>query len=159
MHPVTIGHDVSPRRFAMPSTPFLRLSSALTGERRLDEGLSHQFEARITVQYGPHLTELLKAFEGRLKSGEPEGAIKDVLEDSKADSTTLDHRHRVARAIVWAWYTGQFHTPFELPDAPQTPEQYSKGLLWLVIRAHAPAFTDAEYGAWAKEPPSAKDRD
>ena len=143
----------------MASTLFQKLSSALTGERRLDEGLSHHFEERIAIQSGPHLTELLKAFEGRLKSGEPERAIKDVLEDSKVDLTTLDHRHRVARAIVWAWYTGQFQTPFELPDAPQTPEQYSKGLLWHVIRAHAPAFTDAEYGAWAKEPPAAKHRD
>ena len=77
----------------MPSTPFQKLSSALTGERRLDEGLSHQFEARITVQYGPLLTELLKAFEGRLKSGEPERAIKDVLEDSKADSTGQSNHH------------------------------------------------------------------
>jgi Membrane bound FAD containing D-sorbitol dehydrogenase len=144
----------------MPSTPFLKLSSALTGERRLDEELSQQFETRITVQYGPHLAELLTAFEKRLKSGvEPERAIKDVLEDAKVDSTILDQRHRVARAIVWAWYTGQFNTPFELPDAPQTPEQYSKGLLWHVIRAHAPAFTDAQYGAWAKQPPPAKDRD
>src|SRR5712671_3001253 len=83
-------------------------------------------------------------------------ALTEILEDSKSESTILDHRHRVARAIVWAWYTGQFHTPFELPDAPQTPEQYSKALLWHVIRAHAPAFTNAAFGAWAKEPPSAK---
>src|SRR2546426_10680799 len=99
----------------MPPTTFLALSRALTAERLLDENLASEFHERIAAHYGNHLTELLNAFEARASSRDAEAVLKDILEGPKVEPTIMDHRHRVARAIVWVWYTGQFHTPFEVP--------------------------------------------
>ena len=139
----------------MNDDAFFRLSKVLTGEKHLDASLGAEFLRRLQVHYGAEITELLSAFQSQPETMPPEQALQSILKEDPNNTKVVEQRHRLARAIIWIWYTGQFSTLFEMPDGPQTPDQYSKGLLWAVIRAHAPGYTNAKFGAWAKLPPAA----
>jgi hypothetical protein len=136
----------------MKSDTFLSLSSVLTGKNDLAAGRAAAFRLRLDAHFATDLSELLAAFEAHLKTRTPEDSLKDALSEAGTADKVLLQRHAVCRAIVWIWYTGQFVTPYELPDGPQTPEEYADGLLWEVIRAHAPGFHPGGYGAWARLP-------
>jgi hypothetical protein len=127
------------------STPFVELSAALTGEARLDTKIAAELESRIGKHYKPELDELLASFLAIPSSVPPEERARQALADSEL-------RHKLAREIIRVWYTGQFQTPANTQDPPGQPEHYSHGLLWKVIRAHAPGFPNAGYGSWAQPP-------
>lgn len=131
------------------SEPFIELSRALTGEANLDPRLADHYEYRLREYFGKTFDLLLEEFKKRCGSGDAEQAAKKTLADEAAF-------HKVAREIIRAWYTGQFQTPYEDTEPPREVAHYEQGLLWRVIRTHAPGFTNAGYGAWAKPP--AKER-
>lgn len=127
------------------------LSRALTGESVLDKERLVQYEARIRYYYGAELDDLLVEFSSQLISTpDPEAALKAAL--SNATNLKIADLNLVARELTKLWYTGQFDTRFDGPDVPHEVDQFSNGLLWKVIGAHAPGFTNAGYGAWAKLP-------
>ncbi len=124
---------------------FLKLSQVLTGEKSLDGSLATSFFDRLKTQFGESLDTLIREFETVEKSTNPVVALQSVLD---ADQSLA----RIARATLWIWYTGEFKPLNEVTDGPQTPDEYSQGLLWKVIRAHAPGYTNAGFEAWAKLP-------
>jgi hypothetical protein len=124
---------------------FYRLSCALTGEDRLDEQLSEEFEARLRAHYPGSLKTLLEAFDKQEPETPPDKAVVAAL---GADASL----HLIAREILRIWYTGQFETPFEGIDAPRTSRQWESGLMWKVIHAPAPGFSKNQYGVWATKP-------
>ncbi len=127
------------------SEPFIALSRALTGEANLDPHLAEDYEARLRYYFDGDFDDLLKAFTQHYGSGDAEQAAQTALAD-------VAEFHSVAREILRVWYTGQFQTPFEDVEPPREVEHYAQGLLWRVIGAHAPGFTNAGYGAWEKPP-------
>lgn len=129
----------------MKPDTFTCISRVLTGEDSLDAGMAERLRDRLEAHFTIELSALIKDFE---KLGGPavtEAQLRTLLD-------TEPKHNLVARAIVWVWYTGQFATPYEVPDAPQTQEEYADGLLWKVIRAHAPAFGGQGYAAWSTLP-------
>lgn len=129
------------------STPFAELSCALTGEAMLNSQLAAEFEQRLRYHFDKELTDLLATFKAQPSGGTPDDRARAALgQDGKL--------HKLAREILRLWYTGQFQTPFDVTDPPLRPEHYSEGLLWKVIKTHAPGFSppDAKYGVWAKPP-------
>lgn len=129
----------------MASNTFIALSRALTGETNLDQAIASHYEVRLHAHFGGDFVRLLEAF------GKDSGEKGE--EEAVRNSLALEPGfHRVAREIIRAWYTGQFQTPNEVTEPPLEVAQYSNGLLWRVIGAHAPGFTNTGYGEWEKAP-------
>lgn len=131
------------------SEPFIDLSRGLTGEEDLDLELAEEYEHRIRDHFG----DLLDRFDDEYRKFQPPGSA----DREPAVQAALDQDpkfHSLAREIIRLWYTGQFSAPhpFNDPDLPREVEHYRKGLLWRVIKAHPPGFTNSGYGAWAKLP-------
>ncbi len=124
---------------------FLALSLVLTGEDSLDATLSAEYFERLQQVYTDGLNTLITAFNSL---------------DSCADVTTeldslLDREQNLAntaRQVIRIWYSGQFNEPDGTINGPKTPEQYRSGLLWQIIHAHAPGYTNGTYGYWATAP-------
>ena len=126
---------------------FRSLSSILTGEEVLDATLSEEYRARLNRVYTSDLDALIATFVS-LNSCPDIVAELDRLLDQ---NPTLAN---VARQVIKVWYTGQFNEPDGTIDGPKTPDQYRSGLLWKVIQAHAPGYTNGTYGYWANAPQS-----
>ncbi len=126
---------------------FRSLSIVLTGEDFLNETLSEEYRTRLQRVYASDLDTLMTTF-SNLDSCSDVVAELDRLLDQ---NPTLAN---VARQVIKVWYTGQFNEPDGTIDGPKTPEQYRSGLLWKVIQAHAPGYTNGTYGYWANAPQS-----
>jgi glucose dehydrogenase len=124
---------------------FARFSQLLTGEDTVDDVRSRSFFHRLHTHFGPDLGKLLDEFERIEGEPHPSVGLREILDENRGLA-------RVARATLHAWYTGEFKPQRETPDAPQTPGEYANGLLWKVIKAHAPGFPNAGFGAWAIDP-------
>jgi hypothetical protein len=124
---------------------FRSLSSVLTGEDLLDATLSEEYLARLQRVYASDLQALISTF-ANIHSCSGVVAELDRLLDQ---NPTLAN---VARQVIKVWYTGQFNEPDGTIDGPKTPAQYRSGLLWKVIQAHAPGYTNGTYGYWATAP-------
>ena len=124
---------------------FVRLSQFLVGEGTIDPSLADNLFHRLSTHFGESLPTLVEAYEKAAKAKDPVAAFNAALKADKSQA-------RAARATLTAWYTGEFKPGTEIPDAPMTADEYSHGFLWQVIKAHAPAFTNAGFGAWAKKP-------
>jgi Membrane bound FAD containing D-sorbitol dehydrogenase len=124
---------------------FRSLSSILTGEDVLDATLGEEYRARLQRVYASDLDTLMTTF-SNLNSCSDIVAELDRLLDQ---NPTLAN---VARQVIKVWYTGQFNEPDGTIDGPKTPDQYRSGLLWKVIQAHAPGYTNGTYGYWANSP-------
>lgn len=130
------------------SADFTEMSRVLTGESVLDSRLAQNYEVRLRSYFGDVVDQLVGEFAKQLQSqpGDKEQALRAALGE-------VADFHALAREIIRLWYTGQFQTPFEDIEPPREVEDYSAGLLWRVIKAHAPGFTNAGYGAWETLPP------
>ncbi|MEO7340577.1 MAG: sugar dehydrogenase complex small subunit [Luteolibacter sp.] len=132
--------------FQIMKTEFFDLSIALTGEDSLDERMAEELRLRIVNHYKTELADLLGAF-GAIPTGSMSPDERATLSLGQVDS-----RHKVAREVIRVWYTGQFLTPANEADPPSHPDHYSKGVLWKVIKTHAPGYTNSGYGVWAHPP-------
>lgn len=124
---------------------FRSLSSILTGEEVLDATLSEEYHVRLQRVYASDLDTLMTTFSNLSSSSDIVAELDQLLDQSP----TLAN---VARQIIKVWYTGQFSEPDGTINGPKTPEQYRSGLLWKVIQAHAPGYTNSTYGYWATAP-------
>ncbi len=131
---------------------FVRLSQFLLGEGRLERSLAPHLFRRLTAHFGESLPKLIETFEEAAKAKDPIPTFNTVVRADKSLS-------RAAWATLMAWYTGEFKPGTEVPDAPLTANEYSNGFLWHVLKAHAPAFTNAGFGAWAAEPKEGAPKD
>lgn len=129
---------------------FFSLSKILTGQDRLDEDISEQYYHQLQQKMGIYLDELVGIYR---KVDHHQQALDLLLERIK-DNKQLLH---VAQQIVRIWYISQFK---ELPDVDPTkspkPEVYAgywkKGILWDIIKAHPPAYSDQPHGYWVEKP-------
>ncbi|NJM75646.1 MAG: hypothetical protein HC852_07520 [Acaryochloridaceae cyanobacterium RU_4_10] len=128
---------------------FRSLSSVLTGEDVLDATLSEEYRARLQRVYASDLDILMSTFSNL----DPCSDVVAELDRLLDQNPTLAN---IARQVIKVWYTGQFNEPDDTINGPKTPEQYRSGLLWKVIQAHAPGYTNGTYGYWATAPDESK---
>lgn len=147
---------------------FIALSSVLVSERNLDRSLAQNYFDRLLKApvggepMASRMEALLNTFrEIRAGGGDlEEGVRKRIIND--------DTLSPVARQIIFLWYTSAFLIRSQKPDAATnletgrpdssttlefgSPEQYFRGMMWTVIRAHPPALSGGYFGYW-KYPP------
>jgi Membrane bound FAD containing D-sorbitol dehydrogenase len=125
---------------------FLALSLVLTGEDSLDKTLSEEYFARLQRVYADGLSALITAFNSLNPCLDVTTELDRLLDQDK-------NLANVARQVIKVWYSGQFNEPDGTTiDGPKTPEQYRSGLLWKIIQAHAPGYTNGTYGYWETAP-------
>ena len=132
---------------------FLALSEALTGVKDLELDLSRAYLARLDAAFGTkQIDALLNRFDTKVaKADMPEQAVEQhIMKDAKLGQ--LGHE------LIILWYLAGFRapgidsgaSPMEL--GPETPEQYFRGLLWPVIRAHPLGLSGGYFGYWRYPP-------
>jgi hypothetical protein len=159
-----VGYDLD----AAYLNTFLAASELLTGVAPLDQHLANQFMERYATnrQLTRNLDLLTQMF--RSLPGNPRPSEADVHDHILQSQ---DARVRAAaQQVIYVWYIGAFYIPDPttlpagLPPPLQdddtrkkvwvygTPGQYARGLLWSVIRAHAPMTSGGLPGHWANPP-------
>lgn len=147
---------------------FIALSSILIGTRNPDRELAQEYLDRllaVPVGGDPMLKRveaLLNIFrEIRDGGGDLEEGVRQRIINNDAVSP-------IARQIIYLWYTSAFLVRSVKPDTAVnldtgrpdtsttlqfgTPEQYFRGLMWSVIRAHPPALSGGYFGYWRYPP-------
>jgi hypothetical protein len=127
------------------SDDFLTLSLILTGEDSLDPTLSTAYLDRLNQVYSDDLSALITAFNNLNSAADLTTELDSLLDREQNLANT-------ARQIIKIWYSGQFNEPDGTINGPKTPEQYRSGLLWKIIKAHAPGYTNGTYGYWETAP-------
>jgi Membrane bound FAD containing D-sorbitol dehydrogenase len=147
----SLGHHFEPPKITLKPMEipelFRSLSNVLTGEDILDATLSEEYRVRLQRVYTSDLDALMTTFSNLDSCLDVVAELDRLLDQNQ----TLAN---VARQVIKVWYTGQFNEPDGTIDGPKTPEQYRSGLLWKVIQAHAPGYTNGTYGYWANAPQS-----
>jgi hypothetical protein len=150
---------------------FVQVSESLTGVAPLDRHLANQYMERYATnrQLSTNLDLLVQAY--RKLSSTPRPSEADVKQQILLSQ---DPKVRAAaQQLIYLWYVSAFYIPKPdanvgapppppLEDDPSdtrkriwmygTPEQYGRGLLWSVIRAHAPMTSGGAPGHWASVP-------
>jgi len=161
------GYDLDQRYL----DSFVGVSEALTGVAPLDRHLANQYMERYAInrQLTSNLDLMIQAY--RQIPGTPRPSEQDVKQQILLAS---DSKIRAAaQQLIYIWYVSAFYIPIPnantgaplpppLEDNPSdtrkriwmygTPEQYGRGLLWSVIRAHAPMTSGGTPGSWALIP-------
>jgi hypothetical protein len=134
---------------------FIRLSERLTGVAGLDRALAAHYQSRYLEHptLGAVLPELLGTFQGIADHEDVEAQIERQI---------MSHPELgpAARQLIYLWYVAAF---FEIdPGDPKQlrgtwlygtdPDPYGRGLMWAVIRAHAPMTPGGAVGYWSVPP-------
>lgn len=140
---------------------FIGLSESLTGVAPLDRNLAGEYLQRFALQ--PKLSATLKKMLDTYQSIAPgdarpdEAAIKQHFWPDPPMSDEAKLLNAGAKQVIYLWYVSAFFLPRD--DDPTkkvwlygSPEHYKKGLLWSVIRAHAPMTSGGRPGHWANAP-------
>ena len=126
---------------------FLQLSKVLTGAADLDNDLAAAYLKRLRDEYPSQVADTLTAFAAIAQDENLVFEVKRRIVEDKALGP-------LAHEIIAIWYTSEFVGADGKPKTGKQSEFYS-GLLWQVIRAHAPTNSTLEYGDW-KNPPKAR---
>jgi hypothetical protein len=127
---------------------FIALSEKLTGVSPLDRDLAYQYQQRFTEHpvYGALLPELLATFRN-IADGDVAALESRIVND--------DRLGPAAQQLILLWYVGGFYSRTK-PDRDAwqygAPEHYFRGLVWDVIRAHAPMSPGGPHGYWSFPP-------
>jgi hypothetical protein len=133
---------------------FLQLSQLLTGVDKLDRNIAREYYHEYLQQkFGIYLDELIgiyqRAVAAQQKPLNQKKVIDEVVARIKNDQQVL----HVAKQVVRVWYISQFK---ESSDPSINTEIYAghwrEGILWDVIKAHPPAYSDKPHGYWAHPP-------
>jgi hypothetical protein len=125
---------------------FRKLSVALTGVNDLDPNITREYEARILEAFPREGKEFMDAFDPVAGSADLNAAVLKLLNEHPGPVVTM------VRQIVQLWYTSQFTRADGSIDGPQSEAQYKASLLWRVIGAVTPGYSDREYGYWKDKP-------
>jgi hypothetical protein len=128
---------------------FLALSIVLTGTANLDPTLAEAYLGRLRAEYPVPVTDVLTAFAAIEKDEHLVFEVKRRIVEDKTPNSAL---HALAQKIIFIWYTSEFVGADGKPKTG-TQEQFYSGLLWNVIRAHAPTNSKLKYGDWINPPP------
>ena len=124
---------------------FLKLSVTLTGVDQLEPTIAREYEARISEAFPVEHRELMDAFGKIVRSADLNAAVLKLLSDHPKVVPMV-------RQLVQLWYTAQFTRLDGSIDGPQTEEQYKSSLLWKVIGAVVPGYSDRQHGYWKDQP-------
>jgi hypothetical protein len=133
---------------------FLQLSQLLTGVDKLDHNIAKEYYHEYLQQkFGIYLDELIGIYQrvvaDQQKPLDQKKVLDEVLARIKNDPQVL----HVVKQVVRIWYISQFR---ESSDPSINTEVYAghwkEGMLWDVIKAHAPAYSDKPHGYWADPP-------
>jgi len=154
---------------------FISASETLTGagKRRsqpplvLQPRLAAQFLERFAQMpdYFPKLLRLFEVHEAYAAAAgappDPDKIAERIMNNQEADA---DDIRAAAEQVIYLWYVSAFFLP-QLKDDPLHPgqsirtgppiwiygstEQYEQGLLWKVVKAHAPMMPGGKYKYWA----------
>jgi hypothetical protein len=133
---------------------FFQLSQLLTGLDKLDSKIAKEYYHEYLQQkFGIYLDELMGIYQrvmaAQQKPLDQKKVLDEVLARIKNDPQVL----HVAKQVVRIWYISQFK---ESSDPSINTEVYAghwkEGMLWEVIKAHAPAYSDKPHGYWANPP-------
>jgi len=122
---------------------FIALSECLTGVAGLDPDLALQYLGRFRDHpiFGRALPGLCRELGRIVEEATGEAALEETVGARIMDEPELGP---AAQQLIYLWYVGAF---FELdPADPRRgawsygtdPDHYGRGLMWAVIRAHAP---------------------
>ena len=126
---------------------FLQLSKVLTGAADLDNDLAAAYLKRLRDEYPSQVADTLTAFAAIAQDENLVFEVKRRIVEDKALGP-------LAHEIIAIWYTSEFVGADGKPKTGKQSEFYS-GLLWQVIRAHAPTNSTLGTGRW-KNPPKAR---
>ena len=126
---------------------FLKLSKLLTGVEELDQGLAKEYYHQYLQQkFGVDLDELMGIYREIAAISKPLGELIERIKDN----SQLLH---VAKQIVRIWYISQFKESSDpAVDTQIYAGHWKDGILWDIIKAHAPAYSDGPHGYWANPP-------
>lgn len=145
---------------ADPAASFARLSSALTGYRKVDLWGTGQLEVYleqlIAIVGDALVARLLLAGDEALRSSTPTAALKRlVLDDPDLGP--------IARSVITLWYLGQWaplpndwrdrhgSNPLDVSRVISA-DAYRSGLVWAAAGAHPMGADPPGYGSWATAP-------
>ncbi len=147
---------------------FIALSSVLIGERKPDRELAQEYLDRLLAApvAGDPMLKRVQVLLNKFREIRDGGG--DIDEGVRQRIINDDALSPVARQIIYLWYTSAFLVRSVKPDMmvnletgrPDTsttlqfgsPEQYFRGLIWSVIRAHPPALSGGYFGYWRYPP-------
>jgi hypothetical protein len=145
---------------------FISLSKSLTGLSELDRHIANQYMERFAThpQLSKNLDLLIRAY--RALPGNPgETDVKQSIWMSSDPAVRAG-----AKQLIYLWYISAFYIPLDITPGPKpalqddpadtrkkiwvygTPEQYSRGMIWQVIHAHAPMTPGGPRRYWASKP-------
>jgi Membrane bound FAD containing D-sorbitol dehydrogenase len=126
---------------------FAQLSTLLTGAANLDPATAEAYLGRLRAEYPAQVADVLTAFAAIEKDEHLIFELKRRIVEDKALGP-------LAQKIIAIWYTSEFVGADGKPKTG-TQAQFYSGLLWQVIRAHAPTNSKLNYGDW-RNPPLAR---
>ncbi len=132
---------------------FLQISQELTGVINLDRDIATTYYHLLEMKFGIHMDELLGIYKEVM--GQPD-VLNQLISHIENNVPVL----HVAKQIARLWYVSQF---MESSDPANKVQFYGghwkEGLLWEIIRAHSPAYTNHpdELGYWKFHPDKLKD--
>ena len=121
------------------------MSEIATGVDNLDPSIANAYEARLREAYAENFDALLSAAAKIPAGPDAEAALSALLGPG---SPHLE----IARQVIQIWYTSQFTRPDGSVDPPSSEDQFKSALLWQIIGAVAPAYSDRPYGYWKDKP-------
>jgi hypothetical protein len=127
---------------------FVQLSKVLTGASDLDSAMAEVYLGRLRAEYPAPVADVLKTFEAIENEEHRVFEVKRRIVEDKGPGNLGS----IAQKIIFVWYTSEFVGADGKPKTG-TQEQFYRGLLWNVIRAHAPTNSKLKYGEW-KTPPT-----
>jgi hypothetical protein len=138
-----------------PLNDFIAVSVCLTGVVSLDADLAEEYLERVHrhPQLGPSLGALVARYQEFV--GRPERPADGSQSADRAQPAEIEEAAGaqlmadpelgpLASQLIYLWYAGAFfEADLEVPgrsawDYGANPEHYGRGLMWSVIRAHAP---------------------
>jgi hypothetical protein len=126
-------------------TLFVELSMVLTGEGVLPADVAGEYLDRFKKEYPIDLSRLLKAFDSVQQRPDLTYELSRVLRQDQALG-------QAARRLITLWYTAELKKADGSQVGPETEKQYQSALMYGVIGAPAPGFTQAGYGYWQIKP-------
>ena len=124
---------------------FIGLSEVLTGNDDLDNATAAGYLDRFRAIYLNDWQQLLNAFDSIQGSPDLSAKLLRVLQHDPVLG-------QAARRIILLWYTSELPLPDGKQEGPKTEEQYRSALMYRVIGAFAPGFSEATYGYWQNKP-------
>jgi len=124
---------------------FLVLSKILTGDDNLDNAIAAAYLGRFKQAYAVDWAKLVDAFDSVQESPDLSAKVGATL---RRDLVLV----QAARRIILLWYTSELTLADGKQQGPETEDQYRSALMYRVIGAFAPGFSEANYGYWQTKP-------